>query len=156
MTSCLWAPLIAFVVLAQPHQQTPEVPTLEVTATYLPGLSLEDSCWTINLRDQGESMLKACGKDPSTIVVTQKQLAALRQAISTERFFELGKDYGDLPVDGPERRMEVRLGGKLKRVSVHSIKPEMSKREADEVDRAMKVWFAIQDCFQPPPKRSSP
>jgi hypothetical protein len=151
-----WAPLIALVVLAQPPRQTAEVPTFEVTAKYLSGMALEDPCWTVTLRDPGESSLKVCGEAPRTIAVPRKRLDALREAIMSEHFFELAKDYGDLPVDGPESRMEVRLGRKLKRVSVYSIKPKMSKREAGEVDRAMKVWFAIQDCFQGPAKPTSP
>jgi hypothetical protein len=88
--------------------------------------------------------------------VPQKRLAVLREAISSERFFELRKDYCDLPVDGPASRIEVRLLGRLKRVSVYSIKPQTSKREAAEVDRAVKVWSAIQECFQLPPTGSSP
>ena len=152
----LWLLLVALVALAQPPQRTPEVAAFEVTAKYLPGLSLEDPCWAVTLRDPGESSLDVCGEAPRAIAVPSGRLAALREAISSERFLALRKYYGDLPVDGPESRMEVRLGGKVKRVSVFSIKTEMSKREAEEVDRAMTVWFAIQDCFQLPAKRTFP
>jgi hypothetical protein len=151
-----WLFLIALVGLVQPPQPSPQAQPLEVTAKYLPGLSLEDPCWTVSLRDPGESSLEVCGEDrngPRAITVSQNQLIALRETISKERFFDLRKYYGDLPVDGPESRMEVRVGTKAKRVSVFSVKPKMSKQEANEVDRAMRVWFAVLDCFHAPEKR---
>lgn len=155
MTSFLRASLVALAALGRPLPQAHEVPALEITASYLPGMSPEDPCWMVTLRDPGESSLKVCGVDPKAIQVSPRRFAALREAISNERVFELGKYYGDLPVDGPKRRMEIRLGGNVRRISVYSIKPKMPKREADEVDRAMKVWYAIQDCFQLPAKEIS-
>ncbi len=149
--------LSAFLLMAEPSGGTSEAPPLVVTAEYLstdPG----DSCWKVTPKDPGVSSLMVCDEaqgNPRVIEVPRDRLIHLRESILNEHFSDLKDEYGAMPLDGPVSRIEVRLGNKVKRVSVFSIKAKMSKQEADEVDRAMRVWFAIQDCFRTPRKGSS-
>ena len=152
---------VALVALPVPGRQEPgrspaAVETMEVTATNVPALSIDPNAersWKVTLRDPGDSYLDSGGEKqngPSLLSVPKERLATLRSVISTEAFFRLKDSYGYFPVDGPERRMAIRIGGKLKKVTINSIRPDMTKQEALEVDRAMRVWFAIMDCFKLP------
>ena len=99
------------------------------------------------LRDPGPSTFDSPGPTRKAIAVPTARLAALRNAIVSERFFKLRKEYGDFIVDGPEMRIRVQLGAMTHQVILGSIKPKMSKRESDEVDRFMRVWFEARDCL---------
>ena len=126
---------------------------LEIRATYVsPQISGDDSrdpFWNVVLSDRGDSYLET-GGEKIVLAVPKERLAALRAAVTSEKFFKLKDEYGYFPTDGPERQMEVRLGSKRKKVVVGSIEPQMTSRKSQEVDRAMRVWFAIMDCFKLP------
>ncbi len=132
--------------------------SIEVRATYIsPQISGDESndpSWKVVLRDPGESYLMS-GGEKQILSVPSERMAALRGAIAAEQFFKLKNDYGYFPVDGPERRMVIRLGSKEKTVTVSEIKWDMTKRESLEVDRAMRVWFAVMDCFRVPKKAAA-
>ena len=147
MIALSWLPLI--VLLGSAQISPAQAAALAVTATYLPGDTANgENYWQAVLRDPGASTLTVSGQRVVKIAVSSERLTALRKAIVAERFFDLRKEYGYFPVGGPERRVTIDSGGKTHQVSVFSIKPEMSKQESAEVDRALRVWFAALDCLQ--------
>ncbi len=143
--------VVAALLAAGPHVPGADQPRrLEITAAYISYGDLDGS-WQLTLKDPGEAKLlsyKRINEGEQPVVISLARLSTLRSIIENERFFELREQYGQMPVDGPERRMTIRQGGKAKKVTVYSVRQDLSKREAAEVDRAMRVWFTIRDCFQ--------
>jgi hypothetical protein len=133
-------------------------PPLQVKASFDSGdhLSFRGS-WNLSLSDPGSVALHVSGLGESTprnLTVPAARIKALRDAIEEERFFALRDDYGDRIVDGPQRRMTIRLGMVEKTVVLRPY-GQPSKAQSGEVDRAMKVWFAIRDCIGNVPEAGS-
>jgi hypothetical protein len=107
--------------------------------------------WSAVLRDPGQSTFRSRGDgagDAGRLVdVPRDRLKALRDAVEAESFFTLRKEYGYFPPDGPEMKIKISPGGKSREVVVGSIKAHMSQKESAEIDRFMRVWFAVSDCL---------
>ena len=147
-------PLVAIVAIltAVAWSRAPQPEPLEISAAYISYGDLDGS-WKLALKDPGKAMLlsyKRIKDGEQPVVISQARLAALREVIEKTQFFDLRDHYGDMPVDGPERRMEIKQHGRVKKVTVFSVGQNLSKRESAEVDRAMRVWVAIRECFQDP------
>jgi hypothetical protein len=147
MNACLFA--VALAILGSPAEAS-QPSALEVAVSYFDGLTVDgpDRPWRATIRDPGGSTLTDSGKPMIGLSIPPAKLATLRATIEKERFFDLRSQYGDMVVDGPERAMEIRLGGRVKTVKIYSIPSTDSKKEAAEFDRVMKVWHAITDCLK--------
>lgn len=139
---------VALAILGSPPEAS-QPSALEVVVSYFDGLTVDgpDRPWRATIRNPGDSTLTDSGKPTVVMSIPPAKLARLRATIETERFFDLRSQYGDMVVDGPERAIEVRLGGRARTVKIYSIPPTLSKKEAAEVDRVMKVWHAITNCL---------
>jgi hypothetical protein len=131
-----------------------QLDVLEVKASHSYYGDLDDS-WRLTARDPGSSELllySQIKEGERPVAIRKDRLAALREAIRRERFFEFRDYYGELPVDGPERHMTIRDGARLKKVSVYSVWPDMkvSRPERAQIERALRVWIAIRNCFEAP------
>jgi hypothetical protein len=118
----------------------------------IPGWStLHTAASEEHLRDPCVKRVEQLFED-DRIRIPPRRLAALREAIHRERFFELRDSYGGLVIDGPERRIEVREGNSFKKMTIYSTSPDMriSDSEREEIGRALRVWIAIRDCFEAP------
>ena len=144
LPALVWV-LVAGLAAAQIRAGQPA--PLTVTVRNFSGDMTGAGSWMAVVRDPGESTVNS-GHDGATLItVPLARLAALRDAIASEKFFSLRKDYGWFVPDGPFMRIKVQLGTRTHEVTLASIKANMSKRESAEVDRAMRVWFAALDCL---------
>lgn len=104
--------------------------------------------WHLKARSTGQAHLsvESYPKPKSRhFKISAAQFAALRQAIIVERFFELGKEYGERVPDGSTRSITITQGTRSKTVSLRFL------REGDakllEVQRALRVWHLIRNWF---------
>jgi hypothetical protein len=93
-------------------------------------------------------LLQAEESDP-VIAIPPERLKELREAIRRERFFQLRSVYGELVVDGPERRIAVHEGGLAKEITIYTIDPrtKLARSEESQIARVLRVWIAIRNCF---------
>ena len=148
----------AWVVLASVahgQQATREDPALRVKASHLQYLANMDPLWSLEINDPGAKTLLLYSDiqaGAKAIVVTPKQIAAVREALSHERFFDLKDSYGEMLLHGPERTIEIWMGGQHKRVEILTISPDMKipATERQEIGRALRVWATIRGCFGAP------
>jgi hypothetical protein len=89
------------------------------------------------------------GNRTKTLQLSKVQLASLRQTIEDSEFFSLPKDLGDIPVDGDEHRMSIRIGSRANTVRLYECS---SRGDAGErrVRRACAVWYAIRNLVNDP------
>lgn len=84
------------------------------------------------------------------LTLSSGEIDALRQLILSNDFFSLPDLVGELPVDGDERGMDIRIGSRTKRVALCGwpISNEQlnsySGSKRDQLKRAGEVWSAIR------------
>jgi hypothetical protein len=126
-----------------------------IEASHMEYLADMSPLWRLRINERGVSKLllfSRIEKGEQPLVVPQGRIAALREAVRRERFFDLKESYGEMPVDGPERRMEIWDNGRHKKVEILTIRPGKMLAATDrlELGRALRVWMAIRDCFEAP------
>ena len=144
LLALLWVLLVS---LSATQTSAAQPAPLTVTVRNFSGDMTGAGSWIAVVRDPGETTIDPGRERATVITVPQARLTALRDAIASEQFFKLRKDYGWFVPDGPFMRIRVELGARTHEVTLASIKAKMSRRESAEVDRAMRVWFAALDCL---------
>lgn len=84
-----------------------------------------------------------------SLALTATEMALLRETILKNDYFSLPSDIGPWPVHGDERRMEIRLGNRSKKVELadwpdDSVADGLGDAKRDQVRRAGEVWSAIR------------
>jgi hypothetical protein len=128
---------------------------LQVKASHMEYSADMSPLWRLEINSPGSSTLllfSRIERREQPLAVPPERLEALRETVKRERFFDLRESYGEMPVDGPERRIEIRQGLLHRTVSIFSLEPgvKMSTAERGEVARALRVWIAIRSCFDAP------
>jgi hypothetical protein len=146
---------IALASVSHGQPATREGPVLRVKASHLQYLPDMDPLWSLEVNDPGVNTLLLYSEieaGAKAIVVTPEQIAAVREALSRERFVELKDSYGEMVLHGPERTIEIWMGGQHKRVEILTISPGMkiTATERQEIGRALRVWATIRGCFGAP------
>ncbi len=126
-------------------------PSQRVEGTEPLSIKLDDSglghSLTFEVKLDGTASLQFV-KFPSTgqrqFKVTSAQMADLRDAIETERFFELENEYGLGVPDGGDASLTIQRGVKIQTVRLHYLQgaPNMS-----EIKRALRVLKVVRDWF---------
>ncbi len=96
------------------------------------------------------------GPSISSSQLSADDVASLRHVLEQARFFRLPSAVGPMPIDGDERRMQVRLGNRSHAVTLHgwpdnwSDAPYLSKQELARTRRAYAVWSALRALVKDP------
>ena len=104
--------------------------------------------WHLKARSTGQAHLsiESCPKPKSChFKVSAAQFAVLRKAIIAERFFQLGKEYGDRVPDGSTRSITITQGKRSKTISLRFLREGDTK--LSEVQRVLRVWHLIRSWF---------
>ena len=88
-------------------------------------------------------------QDKTRIVrVSARELETLEEAVVTQRFFELGAEYGDLVPDASERTIAVTQAGRTKTVRLRFLRD--GDWRTPEIARALRIWYLVQGWFRDP------
>lgn len=110
--------------------------------------------WHLNVDSAGQAELKI--ETYPVIVkrfqITAEQMAEFRKALTDERFFELGPEYGDLVVDGSVDSLSVSTGPHTHTVKVHFLMNWVHSDRAKlrEPSRAVRLLVMIRGWFDEP------
>jgi hypothetical protein len=155
-TSFLSAVLVALAIGALALGQQLQPQGLEVKASQSDGLDFSGA-WNMSIVVPGRGTLTLWFADrfrdgEQPLAIPSARQAELLETVHRERFFELRDYYGSLVIDGPERHMAIREGSRLKKVSIYSIRPDMrvSRAERAQIERVLRVWIAVRNCFDAP------
>jgi hypothetical protein len=96
-------------------------------------------------------------KDRGEFNVSDSQLAAFRETLIADRFFDLPNEVGDLVPDGSTESITVVVGEYSKTVHIHYLgnlanpSPQTSYRGPQlEAARAVRVWLLARSWFNHP------
>jgi hypothetical protein len=109
------------------------------------------SSWRLEVNPDGSARLRIQDfrfpKD-RRFKVAPEQLAQLRKAIVSERFFDLDNDYGDRVPDGSTRTLTIGYGKQRKTVRFHFLTPAFGGgKKVPEMQRALRVWNTVRAWF---------
>jgi hypothetical protein len=84
--------------------------------------------------------------------VSEEQLAALREAIVKERYFDLRDEYGEEVPDSSTRILTIGAGDRTKTVKIRYLMNRLQDNppQLQEARRALRVWLVVRDWFSDP------
>jgi len=108
--------------------------------------------WEVKIDESAKPTFQLFGEEEHEVTLSPRAVAELTKVMIASDVFSLKDSYGELPVDGPERRIDVQMDGKRKRITIYSLYPSSftDDQQMKDVARLLKVWAAIRSTFNHP------
>jgi hypothetical protein len=103
--------------------------------------------WSMTLDASGKLTVETL-RETSRAEVPVSKRRELLEIITRERFFDLKDEYGTAAIAADFRAIQVKAGGRTKRVVLAS--DLAAERDREGLKRAVRVWLAIRDLFAVP------
>ena len=137
-----------------PNEHVLETRPITIAMSSDAGLSPSDCELSVNSDGDAVLLSEPYAESPvsRTFQISSEELQAIRETLISERFFELKNDYGDLVPDGSSQTLTIVIGGYSKTVVLNYLRwdpndPNYDAAALQEAARALRVYFAIRDCF---------
>jgi hypothetical protein len=142
MAGSLVCVALALCLPASVDDQSP----VEVSADSFTDVTLQGS-WGLSIDRRGRGRLQAVGEPERALFVDEMRLRRLRDIVRKERFFELGRQYGDTCIDCPYCTLSVKLGDQHHAVTISLLHDEpLTPAGASQMARAVRVWEAVKEA----------